>query len=283
MFTAWDDRATADQVLRDALVEAVEDLSPRSAPWATLREEELRSATFQALSRRLPGRVRKERLVRIKAFRGVGGSDLLIDRVPGQRIAWLAETKWSYGQPPKVFEAVWDAIKLCLQMREHRVARGWLIVGAADAAWRIAEGRELFTSSVTDTVALWNQPLQPPRSPNYGKTIGEDLVRGGNGNQPTTVPQAIHTELVAEIPLPGTEPWTIRAVAVEPDEQWVADFAPAPKFPSPVTAAWLRDNVARMDEPTFDEFLVYLRAKRWTPAEIADRVLPLRNGQPPSR
>jgi hypothetical protein len=231
MFAAWDDPAAADSVLRDALHDAVAELEQHAAPLASLREEALRTALFEALSRRLPGHVRKERDLRSPAFRGAGGSDVLVDCVPERRVAWLAETKWSYTDPPKVFEAVWDAIKLCLQIRDRGVARGWVIVGASDAAWGIAEGSELFTPGSTDTLVLWKQPLTPPRSPNYGKTVGEDLVIGGNGNRPTAVPRRIHSEAVATIPLDGDERWTVRAVAVTPDASGSPTSLRHPSFP----------------------------------------------------
>jgi len=281
MSPAWDDPRAADTVLRNALGEAVAELEQHSVAFSDLREEALRTALFEALARRLPGHVRKERRLKVRAFRGAGGSDVLVDRVPERRVAWLAETKWSYTNPPKVFEAVWDAVKICVQIREHAIARGWVIVGAPDAAWRIAEGVHLFAPGSTDTLALWEEPLRPPRSPNYGKTIGEDLVIGGNGNQPTTVPRRIHTEVVAAIPVAGDEPWTVRAIAVTPDDEWVTDFAAPPKFPSPVTRRWLQANVPTMDDQEVDELVVYLRTKRWTAAHIAERVTPLRRGRRP--
>jgi hypothetical protein len=281
MFAAWDDPAAADSVLRDALDDAVREIEQHAARLVSLREEALRTALFEALWRRVPGHVRKERHLKVPAFRGAGGSDVLVDRVPERRVAWLAETKWSYTDPPKVFEAVWDAIKLCLQIREHGVARGWVIVGASDAAWGIAEGSELFTPGSTDTLALWKQPLAPPRSPNYGKTIGEDLIIGGNGNRPTTVPRRIHSEAVATIPLDGDERWTVRAIAVTPDDEWIADFAPPPEFPSPVTRAWLQTSVPTMNDAVFEELVVYLRQKRWSRADIEQRVRALRRDDRP--
>ncbi len=92
MFTAWDDPTAADGVLRDAVREAIDSLRQAAMPWASLREEDLRSGLFQSLSHRLPGHVRKERLLKIAPLRA-GPSDILVDRTPGQRVAWLAETK----------------------------------------------------------------------------------------------------------------------------------------------------------------------------------------------
>jgi hypothetical protein len=266
VFSSWDDPHAADELLRDALRAALTDLTDTRPDWTAVREETVRTAIYHELGRRLPGHVRKERKVAIAAFRGAGGSDVIVDRDPGQRVAWLAETKWSYATPPKVFESVWDAIKLCLQIDEHQVARGWVITGAPQAAWERAEGAELFAAGSVDTVALWRQPLIPPRGPNNSKTIGEDLVIGGNGNEPTRVPARINIELVDDISLVGREPCSVRAVAVTPSDEWIEDFAPAPKFPSPMTKRWLDATVPLMTDTEFEELLAYLRTKRWTSA-----------------
>lgn len=117
----------------------------------------------------------------------------------------------------------------------------------------------------------------PAEAPNYGKSIGEDLVIGTQGNQPMTVPGSIRTDVVDNVTLQGDAPWTVRVIAVAPDEDWLADFAPAPKFPFPLTQAWLAANVPSMDDRSFDEFVSYLRMKRWTHPEIEHRIRPLRH------
>jgi hypothetical protein len=279
LFTAWDDAQEADQILRDAMRAALKTISEQSPDLAAVREEAFRTAIYHQLVARLSGHVRKERKLAIKAFRGAGPSDLVVDRVPERRIAWLAETKWAHALPSKIFESVWDAIKLCLQIDEHKISRGWVITGAPAAAWDEAEGAELFDGGRVDTRHLWDQSLSPPRWPNYGETIGRDLVIGGNGNQPTRVPDHINVEAIDSISLAGHEPWTVRAVAVTPSDAWIEDFAPAPKFPSPMTKRWLQETVPTMADAEFEELLTYLQMKRWTSAELAERVLPLRRAR----
>jgi hypothetical protein len=73
-------------------------------------------------------------------------------------------------------------------------------------------------------------------------------VIGANGNQPTAVPHAINVDLVSSVDLDGAEPWRVRTVAVTPRGEWIDDFAPPPRFPSPLTQAWLAQHVPAMDD-----------------------------------
>ena len=132
--------------MRAALAEAVGVIEHSPQRLVDLREEHLRRALYVALESRLPGQARKEIGLKLAAFRGVGGFDLLVDRAPGGAVAWLGEVKWSYTARSKIFEALWDAVKLCLAAVEHGATRCWLITGAPRSQWKSAESRELFAA-----------------------------------------------------------------------------------------------------------------------------------------
>lgn len=106
------------------------------------------------------------------------------------------ELKWSYERPGKVFESVWDAIKLAMLGPEHGRDQLHLVTGASDEEWSRTESADLFETGVVDPLVVWRRPLIPKRGPNYGATVGEDLVIGGNGNQPTKGPRRVTVRLL---------------------------------------------------------------------------------------
>ena len=277
MTAEWDTAAYADGHLRAALAEAAAVLERDPRALVDIGEEDLRSAVCCALQSRLPGHVRKERTLELGAFRGVGGFDVLVDRVPERSVAWLAEVKWSYTPRSKIFEAVWDAVKLCLAADGYGVSRCWLITGAPSTQWANTEALALFTGGTVGFRELWTEPLIPP-GPNGGKTSGEDLLAGGRGNRFTRAPGAFSVQSVAREDLrSGREDWSIRAVAVHAAGGWLEDFAPAPVFPRIIRQPWLDANVPGMSDELFAELIDWLRQKRWTERELTARVYPLRH------
>lgn len=265
--------AEADREMERALIAAADALSAREVAMAELSEEDLRRAIFDALTTRFPGLVRKERTLLLDDFQGVGGVDVLVDRVPGQRVAWLAEVKWSYTRRPKIFESLWDAIKLCLCQEQHGATRTWLIAGAPDEQWATAEAIELFRDGEVPVRALWDHPLDPP-GPNGGTSIGKDLLAGGRGNYFTRAPNRLIINALAPQPIAGFG-WTIRAAAVSPAGGWEI-YGAKPKFPARIDQRWLIANVAGLDDDTYGALLQRLRDKRWTETELETRVYPLR-------
>lgn len=272
----WRDPEVADGHLRAALTTARETIEEDARRLVDLREEDLRRAIFSVLWGRLPRLVRKEETLALEAFRGVGGFDLLVGRSPGGAVAWLGEVKWSYTKRTKIFEAIWDGVKLCLAAAEYGAARCWLITGAPNSQWRSAECRELFLAGTVPFETLWNQELDPP-GPNGGKSVGADLLAGGRGNRFTRAPRRFAIEAVAEHDLrPDREDWSIRAVAVTAEGGWIEEFAPPPVFPRRITQPWLDQNVPDMEGEQSAELVEWLRHKRWTDADLAERVYPLR-------
>jgi hypothetical protein len=275
----WQDAMVADGHVRAALVETAQIVERDTRGLVDMREEDVRRALFDALASRLPGRVRKEHALTLAAFRGVGGFDILVDRWPQGAVAWLGEVKWSYTTRTKIFEAVWDAVKLCLGAAEHGAARCWLVTGAPNAQWRAAECRELFGAGTVSFESLWNQVLDPT-GPNGGKTVGEDLLAGGRGNRFTRAPEAFTIDEVGRQDLrPGGENWSLRAVAVSAAGDWIENLAPPPVFPQRIGQPWLNAKVPGMSDAEFAALIAWLRQKRWNDDELAKRMYPLRRDE----
>ena len=214
MRVEWDHVSVADDYLRAALAGMAAVIATGSRPLVDVREEDLRAGLCLALAKDLPGHVRREQALELAAFRGVGPFDVLVDRSPGRPVVWLAEIKWSYTTRSKIFEAVWDAVKLCVAARSYGTRRSWLITGAPNQQWGTAEARQLFADGTISFRELWEEPLVPP-GPNGGKTCGEDALAGGRGNRFTCTPSAFAVKTVAREDLRvGGENWSIRAVAL---------------------------------------------------------------------
>jgi hypothetical protein len=122
----------------------------------------------------------------IPQFEGLGGVDVVADQ---PRL--FMELKWSYDPPGKVFESVWDAIKLAMLGPQHGRAHLYVATGASDEEWQDGACVDLFAGRPVDPLEMWCRPLVPRRSPNRGATVGEDLVIGAAGKQPTEGPWEI--------------------------------------------------------------------------------------------
>jgi hypothetical protein len=269
-----------DDAVRLSVSEACASLTHRGVPYADLREQDLRAELCKVLGVRMPGRVEPERKLVLKSFQGVGGFDILVRDEPGGHPRAVAELKWSYTKRSKVFEALWDAVKLAMAQDEYGIVRGWLIVGAPVEAWEVAECRELFDPGVCGFRRMWEQRLAPPGS-NGGETVGEDLLAGGHGNTFTRTPEEFRVERIAEVTLPGQPSWSVRAVAIHPGGSWIERFADAPAFPAKTSQAWLDGHVPSMSAEEFGLLVVWLRLKKWTDAELDTRVFPLRSSDLP--
>jgi hypothetical protein len=123
--------------------------------------------------------------------------------VVAQRPRVFIELKWSYERPGKVFESVWDALKLAMLGPRHGRDQRYLATGASYEEWSRMESADLFETGTVDPLELWRRPLIPRRGPNYGATVGEDLVIGGHGNQPTKGPRTIAVRLLETFEMAG--------------------------------------------------------------------------------
>jgi hypothetical protein len=73
---------------------------------------------------------------------------------------------------------------------------------------------------------MWMRDLGPPRGPNYGDTIGADLVIGAHGNQPSLAPASITTRMVGVFAV--AEGFELRLISVQGSE----DLRPWPQLKS---------------------------------------------------
>jgi hypothetical protein len=202
----------------------------------------------------------------------------------------LIELKWSYERPGKTFESVWDAIKLVLLGARHGYDALYVATGASRDDWTASESSDLFSSGDVDMLDIWARALTPPRGPNYGATIGEDLLIGGDGNQPLRAHSRLGIRRIAELPVADDfELRIIRVAAAGPIVDWPQLTAPGPlrtkplcapgtvtdvQLPARVTQAWIERTAPCLTAPACAPFLEALRARDWSDAELEVRVLP---------
>jgi hypothetical protein len=115
----------------------------------------------------------------VPGFQGVGPVDIVVRAAPNEPPIGLIECKLSHdGRRDKIYEGVWDAIKLALAIEALPAASGYLVTGAPQDAWATSETADLFEEGSLGTVSLLARPLTP-HGPNGGATVGEDLLAGG--------------------------------------------------------------------------------------------------------
>jgi hypothetical protein len=90
------------------------------------------------LERRCGSRPRSQTL-RTPDFVGVGPVDVVLADPRA-----LIELKCSYAMPPKIYESVWDAIKLVLLGQRHDYNALYIATGASREAWASSESTDLF-------------------------------------------------------------------------------------------------------------------------------------------
>ena len=143
-----------------------------------------------------------------QVFAGLGAVDVVADNP-----LLFMELKWSYDLPGKIFESVWDAIKLSILGPSQGREDLYLATGASEEEWANGNCTDLFVGGSHDPLEMWQRPLVPKRGPNYGHTVGEDLVIGGYGNQPTQGPKAIMVRFLDEFNV--ADGFLLKLVAVD--------------------------------------------------------------------
>jgi hypothetical protein len=189
--------------------------------------------------------------------------------------------KWSTDHTrDKVYEAAWDAVKLALAIRDALTAAGYLITSAPATSWQRTEVADLFTSGTVNTSELWDRPLDPPGLERT-TTVGASLEAGGYGNIFTHAPEQLAIELLAEVPVPGTD-HIIKIARVALGSHRMIRFAPDPEFPMTISQRWLDEHVTAMPQGAYGRLIHRLRQKRWTDDELDTKVRPLRQTMPPT-
>jgi hypothetical protein len=284
-----------DGRLTAALAETARRLSSAEIPLSKLREKHL-SATFAECARtHFVQTVAERRTVKLDHFPRVGGADIAGSRQNGE-LVFLAELKWSYGTPDKIFEAAWDAVKLALAREQLGLKATWLITGAAVTSWTATECADLFTDGDVRVRDLWDRAIKP-RSPNQGSTIGDDCEIGGRGLMFSHAPEAVRVRLIAQEQIVRTdEVWELRAADVRgldvpvPFERRVdpqtlgtvgSRHVVGADFPKRVTRRWLERNVPHLPEAEFQRLLQTLRQRNYTEDELNRLVHPLRKPSVP--
>jgi len=214
------------------------------------------------------------------AFPGLGAVDVILTRPRA-----LIELKWAYYSPGKIYESLWDAVKLALLGPAHSYAALYVGTGALRAEWGASESADLFTGAEIDPREFWERPLRP-RGPNYGKTIGEDLIIGARGNRPRKMHRRIAIRPVATCEVAGDFELRVVGIAgIDPVEDWSPDDAvpcgvpPEPdlesvELPARVTQAWIERTAPRLKPVAIRPFLRDLQVRGWSDGEIEERVRP---------
>lgn len=199
--------ARADDFIVDVLAAIADRMTATGLPGAELRERRHLDPFFKDEIERRTGARPVSRKLSTPDFPGLGAVDVIVARPRA-----LIELKWSYDIPGKIFESVWDAIKLCLLGPRHGYESVYVVTGASRASWAASESADLFERGEIDPSEMWARPLVPRRGPNMGATIGKDVEIGGNGNRPLRVPARIATRPIGTFEI--AHDYVLRGIAI---------------------------------------------------------------------
>jgi hypothetical protein len=162
----------------------------------------------------------------------------------------------------------------------------YVTTGASLDEWSTSESADLFLPGRIDPRELWDRPLIPPRGPNYGQTVGDDLVIGARGNRPHRVHSSLAIRSVGAWPVADNfELRVIGVVGQGPLIAWSGVATPSPRFlelstledvqlPARVTQAWIERTAPRLAVTAIAPFLGPLRHRGWSEDELTARVVP---------
>jgi hypothetical protein len=140
------------------------------------------------------------------------GPDVVVAYADRPGYLGFAECKWC--REDKIFETLWDMLKLAGALRRTHAEHAYLIVGAPAEPWgRGGLGADLIADGSWQTRELleryeraWRWLLQATKA------------------RPTQLPATVETALVARVPIHVADAadWELRAVGVSaPGEAWV--------------------------------------------------------------
>ena len=271
----------ADSVIAEVFSDVAELLTGTGLRGHELRERQHFDPLTKDAFERHTGARPISRTLRTPDFPGVGPVDVVLSEPKA-----LVELKWSCLDPDKIFEGVWDAIKLALVGPQHRYDALYIAIGASLAAWANSESADLFATGEIKTTAIWSRPLQPPRAPNRGKSVGEDLVIGGRGNQPLRAPATLAVRHISSTPVSaGYELRVVRlmpagALGAWPRTEIATGVAPRAgeessiQLPQRVTQRWIEATAPGLATDAIPLFLRALRTRGWNEHDLTERVRP---------
>lgn len=167
----------------DAVDIAARMLSDSRVAGTRVTEALMRDRLIVGLAHTTGAVVVPEKHVEVPGFQGVGPVDVVVKASTSGLPIGMLECKWS--QDPKrdkIYETLWDAIKLALAIEPAQNAAAYIVTGASGAVWQSTESSDIFETGQVSTTDLWNRPLIPP-GPHGGTTFGQDLLDGGYGNK----------------------------------------------------------------------------------------------------
>lgn len=276
--------ADADAYIADVFECVAALLTATGLPGADLRERRhLDPYTKDEVEARSGDRP-PARTLSTPAFPGVGPVDVVLAQPRA-----LIELKWSYQLPGKIFESVWDATKLLLLGQQYSYENLYVVTGAALSEWNASESADLFGLGELDTIRSWSRPLVPPRGPNSGSTVGEDLVIGARGHRPLRAHSRLAVRWAASWAVDdGYELRAARIEAMGPLVDWptFADRLPTSRsemtsadagafqLPRRVTQRWIENTAGTLKPDEVPAFMTALRVRGWSEQDLRERIWP---------
>jgi hypothetical protein len=206
----------ADSLTSSAFRAALAEIEAEGFLGAEVRERQhldpAVKRSFERLTRKTASSIRFQ----TDFFSGLGPVDVVVAEP-----SILIELKWSYDEKrSKIFESVWDAIKLSI-LAVERECLAYVATGASRSAWSNCESADLFSEATVDPCELWSRALAPP-GPNGGVTVGEDLILGSpSGGHPNTSPKRLAISPIDQISYRGDyELRLIRVAGDGPMQPW---------------------------------------------------------------
>lgn len=199
--------AACDRLVTAAIQEALANIAGQGVAGADVRERGHLDPGVKAVLRETHHLETASMPRGHEHFTGLGSIDVVLDDPP-----ILMELKWSYDeQRSKIFESVWDAVKLSL-LAGDTGKHGYIATGASHTAWASCESADLFETGVIDPQEIWGRPLDPA-GPNYGRTVGEDVILGSKSRgRPLKSPGQL--EMTAVVRLPYRDDYELRVARV---------------------------------------------------------------------
>lgn len=214
-----------------------------------LKEEDLEQALLKALDELGQAAVKNRRLPTPDWQPQPGNTDLILPSVEEPRV--VAELKWC--SENKVYEALWDMIKMASATGTETTEAAYLIYAAPEHYWQkpVECAEEIFFRRASHITALIHDHLDWWRR----------FILGDSTGRPLKAPRVIEQRVVCEPRLEvAAKSWQIRAIRVAPaSEETIPFYAGMPP------AAWPTMAIERYFDERFSHWGITL------PREEADR------------